>query len=75
MNHAATSFDVPTVTGPHAEITAKDYKSLLDRIFARLVEMARGRAVETRTNRHYKSFIDANLTDPLVGHEISRSLR
>ena len=53
----------------------QDHESLLDRIASRLINVVKGFNLERSAYNTHKSFMDENLLDPVVGHEISRTLR
>ena len=72
MNQTIASSHESSFNVQSAGIHAQDPESLLDRIASRLVRVMKGFNLKGSA---YKSFIDENLLDPVVGHEISRTLR
>lgn len=75
MNQTIASSHESSFNVQSAGIHAQDHESLLDRIASRLVRVMKGFNLKGSAYKSHKSFIDENLLDPVVGHEISRTLR
>jgi len=75
MNHTVTSSndlpDIVRIANRHGQ----DYESLLDRICSRLLEVVKVFNPGGPVNQNHKSYIEENLLNPVVGQEISRTLR
>ena len=75
MNVAATSTNTSPLTHLLNSSDSQYQGSLLDRIISRLSKVLKAFVIEGHTVQRHKSFVDANLLDPLMGPEISRTLR
>lgn len=75
MNHTVTSSnelpDIVRIANAHGQ----DYESLLDRIYSRLLGVTKVFNLGGSVSQNHKSYIDENLLNPVVGQEISRTLR
>jgi len=75
MNHTVTSFNASTINDLTADSQTQNQESLLAKIVSRLNTIAKFFGVDSRATQAHRSFIDANLLDPQIGPEISRTLR
>ena len=75
VTHSATSIYATPITHPEVLTGVENKDSLLKRIISNLAKMAKVFFVKYKSIPQYKSFIDENLLDPVVGPEISRTLR
>ena len=79
MNHAITHSEntINATADTHAVAwSGAEYKgSLLERIISSLAKMAKAFYVKDNATPQHRSFMDENLLDPVVGPEISRTLR
>jgi hypothetical protein len=75
MNHTVTSSnelpDIVRIANRHGQ----GYESLLGRICSRLLEVVQVFNPGGPVNQNHKSYIEENLLNPVVGQEISRTLR
>jgi hypothetical protein len=75
VTHSATSIYATPITRPEVLPAVENKDSLLERAISNLTNMAKVFFVKYKSIPQYKSFMDENLLDPVVGPEISRSLR
>ena len=66
----ATPLEVPMV---HSQIV--DWESLLDRIISNVTKIAKSFSDWNQVVSQHNTFIESNLLDPVMGPEISRTLR
>ena len=75
MNQTIASSYESSINVQSTGIQDQDHESLLDRIASRLINVVKGFNLEGSAYNTHKSFMDENLLDPVIGHEISRTLR
>jgi hypothetical protein len=75
ITHSANTINAAADTHPVAWPGAEYKGSLLEQIVSRLAKMAKTIYVKDNSTPQYRSFMDENLLDPVVGPEISRTLR
>ena len=75
VTHSATSIYATPITRPEVLPGVENKGSLLERIISNLAKMTKDFCVKYKSIPQYKSFMDENLLDPVVGPEISRTLR
>ena len=73
--HSATSIYATPITRPEVLPGVDNKGSLLERIISNLAKTAKVLFVKYKSIPRYKSFMDESLLDPVVGPEISRTLR
>jgi hypothetical protein len=75
VTHSATSIYATPITRPEVLPGVENKGSLLDRVISNLAKMAKVFSVKDKSIPQHQSFMDENLLDPVVGPEISRTLR
>ncbi len=75
MSHTATAYETPAFGPATVENAMQVGETLLDRIVSRLEKILRHYHAGKGIDRQSFSFVDANLTDPVLGPEIRRALR
>jgi hypothetical protein len=75
VTHSATSIYATPTTHPEVSTAVETKDSLLERVISNLAKMAKDFCVKDKPVSQHKSFMDENLLDPVVGPEISRTLR
>ncbi len=76
MHQSATySTSSTSITLPESNTETQKQRSLLGRIFTQFWKYSKCYSIEYQTKNQHQNFIDANLLDQNIGHEISRTLR
>ena len=75
MSHTATAYEAPSISQAAAKYAKPAEQTLLERIFSRLGKFARNYGAGHSLARRPSSYIEENLTDPVLGPEIRRALR
>jgi hypothetical protein len=75
VTHSATSIYATAITRPAVLPGVENKDSLLERVISNIAKMGKVSFVKYKSIPQYKSFMDENLLDPVVGPEISRTLR
>jgi hypothetical protein len=73
--HSATSIYATPTTRPEVLPGVENKGSLLERVISNLTKMIKDFVVKYKSIPQHKTFMDENLLDPVVGPEISRTLR
>jgi hypothetical protein len=75
VTHSAASIYATPITRPEVSPGVENKGSILERVISSLAKMTKDFCVKDKPISQYKSFMDENLLDPVVGPEVSRTLR
>jgi hypothetical protein len=75
MNHTTAEFRPSLFAIQKIDQKSQNQKSLLSRIFSGCIKAMKSIRNDNRSVYRHKSFIEENLLDENLGHEISRTLR